>query len=297
MNKSMLLIINPKAGKGRISKKIPKIIRNFEGKGYEIKTEYTQRGIKTAEIVSQYKNKIELIVCCGGDGTLNQIINEIMNWKIKPQLGFIPLGTMNDFAKTMKISTKKTSLSKNINEGVGIYSDIGTFNEKYFNYVAAFGAFTAVSYITSQKLKRKYGKLAYIFVGIRSLKKIKSYKIQIELDDKTINDEFIYGSISNSKSVGGFELFKRSGVKLNDGKYEILFVRKPKNKRGWVNILLSLLFKKYNSKNFIYAQADKIEIKAEKNIPWTLDGEYGGRTKKVKIINNQKAIEYIVPMN
>ena len=297
MNKNMLLIINPKAGKGKISKKVPKIIRNFEEKGYEIKTEYTQKGIKTAKIVSQYKERTGLIVCCGGDGTLNQIIKEIMKWEIKPQLGFIPLGTMNDFAKTIKISTKKTFLSKNIDEGIGIYSDIGNFNEKYFNYVAAFGAFTAVSYITSQKLKRKYGKLAYILVGIRSLKKIKPYKAQIEIDDKIINDEFIYGSISNSKSVGGFELFKRSGVKINDGKYEMLFVRKPKNKREWINIVFSILFKKYNSKNFIYVKADKIEIKSEKNIPWTLDGEYGGRVKEVKIINNKKAIEYIVPIN
>jgi len=297
MNNNMLLIINPKAGKGKINKKIPNIIRNFEQQGYRVKQEYTQRGIKTGEIVSRYKDKTKLIVCCGGDGTLNRIINEIMNWDNKPQIGFIPLGTMNDFAKTMKISTRKTSLSKNINETVGIYSDIGNFNEKYFNYVAAFGAFTSVSYITSQKLKKKYGKIAYILVGMRVLKKIKSYQIQIEFDGKIVDDEFIYGSISNSKSVGGFELFKNNDVKIDDGKYEMLFVKKPKNKIGWINILFSLLFKKYNSKNFIYQQIGKINIKSEKNIPWTLDGEYGGRTKEVKITNNQKSIEYIVSIN
>ena len=125
---------------------------------------------------------------------------------------------MNDFARTIRLSTKKTFLAKNIDEGTIIPSDIGKFNDTYFNYVVAFGAFTPVSYVTSHKLKRRFGKLAYFIVGLKYLNKIKGYNITIEADGKKITDEFIFGSISNSKSVGGFEWYKRSGVSINDRK-------------------------------------------------------------------------------
>ena len=125
---------------------------------------------------------------------------------------------MNDFARTIRLSTKKTFLAKNINEGTIIPSDIGIINNSYFNYVVAFGAFTPVSYVTSHKLKRKLGKLAYFIVGIKYLNKIKGYTIEIEAEDRKVKDEFIFGSISNSKSVGGFEWYKRSGVSINDRK-------------------------------------------------------------------------------
>ena len=123
---------------------------------------------------------------------------------------------MNDFARTIRLSTKKTFLAKNIDEGTIISSDIGMFNEKYFNYVVAFGAFTPVSYVTSHRLKRRLGKFAYFIVGLKYLNKIKGYEVTIEANGREVTDEFIFGSISNSKSVGGFEWYKRSGVSIND---------------------------------------------------------------------------------
>lgn len=205
-------------------------------------------------------------------GTLNELINAVMKLDKKPQIGFIPLGTMNDFARTIKLSTKKTFLAKNIDEGTIIPSDIGTFNNVYFNYVAAFGAFTAVPYVTSQKLKKRLGKIAYFIVAIRYLNKIKKYKIQIEVNGKVVDGEFIFGSISNSKSIGGFEWFKRSGVKINDGEFEMLFIKRPHSIVGWIQTMFALLFKQHQKKKYFeYFQTNEIKIKSEVGIPWTLD--------------------------
>lgn len=230
-------------------------------------------------------------------GTLNELINAVMKLDKKPQIGFIPLGTMNDFARTIKLSTKKTFLSKNIDEGTIIPSDIGTFNNSYFNYVAAFGAFTPVSYVTSQKLKRRFGKLAYFIVGLKYLNKMRGYKITIEAEGETVTDEFIFGSISNSKSIGGFEWFKRSGVKINDGEFEMLFIKKPNSIWGYIKTIFAILFKKHHKKQYFeYYKSDKIKITSEMGIPWTIDGEFGGRRKEVEINNINMAIEYIIPI-
>ena len=188
---------------------------------------------------------------------------------------------MNDFAKTIKLSTKKTFLAKNIDEGTIIPSDIGKLNNSYFNYVVAFGAFTAVSYITSQKLKKEFGKLAYFIVAVKYLNKIRGYEITIEAENRKVRDEFIFGSISNSKSVGGFEWYKRSGVSINDGNFEMLFIRKPKNLFGYVKTIFALLFKKHHKKQYFeYFKTDKIKITSKIGIPLTVDRRIWWKKKR-----------------
>ena len=251
MQKNMLLIVNPKAGKGTIKRKLPKIIKNFSDEGYFIETCYTRKDYKPKDILKDHKDvKLDLVVCCGGDGTLNELINAVMKMENKPQISFIPLGTMNDFARTIRMSTNKIFLSKHINESRLIKSDIGSFNNVYFNYVAAFGAFTAVPYVTPHKLKKVFGKIAYFIVGIIYIGKIRSYNVKIKVNGEEYNDRVIYGSVSNSKSIGGFEWFKRKGVKINDGKFEVLFIKRPKNLIGWINTLALLAIKKHKSKYF-----------------------------------------------
>ena len=230
-------------------------------------------------------------------GTLNELINAVMKLEKRPQIGFIPLGTMNDFARTIRLSTKKTFLAKNIDEGNIIPSDIGTFNNSYFNYVAAFGAFTPVSYVTSHKLKRRFGKLAYFIVGIKYLNKIRPYELTIQAEGESVTDEFVFGSISNSKSIGGFEWFKRSGVKINDGEFEVLLIKRPHGIMGYIKTIIAILRKKHgNKKYFEYYQTDKIKISSKTGVPWTIDGEFGGRKKEVEINNIHMAIEYVIPM-
>lgn len=203
---------------------------------------------------------------------------------------------MNDFAKTIRMSTNKIFLSKHINETRLIKSDTGSFNNTYFNYVAAFGAFTPVSYVTPHKLKKVFGKIAYFIVGTIYVGKIRTHKIKVKVNEEEFEDDFIYGSISNSKSIGGFKWFKRKGVKINDGKFEVLLIKRPKNIFGWIRMLNLLILKRHDRKYFYYAQTDKIEFKSEQNLTWTIDGEYGGRKKEIFIKNNKEAIEYVIPI-
>ncbi len=240
------------------------------------------------------RNSILLFVVVG-DGTLNELINGIMGYELKPKISFIPLGTINDFARTIRMSTKRTSLSKRINHSEIIESDIGSFNDVYFNYVAAFGAFTPVAYVTGQKLKKKFGKFAYFLVSFKYLNKIKTYNLEIDVNGEKIKDDFIYGSVSNSKSIGGFEWFKRKGVGINDGKFEVLLIRKPKNFLRWINTIFLLLVKKHKKEYFYYTQTNEIKIKSKQSLNWTLDGEYGGRNKEAIIRNNNKAINFVIP--
>lgn len=299
MKKKVLIIINPKAGKGKIQKKIPEILKNFPKDKYETKICYTRLDYMPEKIIEENKNNIDLIISCGGDGTLNEVINAVMKLETRPNIGLIPLGTMNDFAKTIGLPKTKMLILEDIDVDKYnlVSSDIGEFNDRYFNYVAAFGAFTDVSYTTSNSLKKVFGRLAYFIVAVKYIPKIRSHKIKLEADGKEIEDKFIYGSISNSKSVAGFKWFKKGEVKVDDGKFEMLLVKSPKNVFQFIDILISILSKNYKEKLFYYFQTDKIVLQIDDDIPWTIDGEYGGKIKDVKIKNNTKQIDYIVPIS
>lgn len=295
MSNKVLFIVNPVAGKGREQKRIPEIVKNFENMGFEVKTVYTKVNYSTTEIIGEYGKNFDVAVCCGGDGTLNEAINGIIKQNLNLNLSFIPLGTTNDFAKTLNLCSKKMVELKNIENIKEITIDVGKFNDKYFNYVAAFGAFTEVSYNTPRKLKKVLGRLAYILSAVRGLVKIKAYKIKVKFNNKEVEDKFIYGAISNSKSVGGLKWFSEKEIELSDGKLEMILIKKPKNIVQLIIILVSLLRKKYNNSNFIYEQIQKLEIESNKDIKWTLDGELGGQTKNVEIDIINKRIKYLIP--
>ena len=202
---------------------------------------------------------------------------------------------MNDFAHTIKMSTNKIYLSKNINHCKLVQSDIGEFNKVYFNYVAAFGAFVPVPYVTPQSLKRIFGKLAYFIVAFRYISKIREVPIKLEVNGKKIEDKFIFGSISNSKTIGRIRWFQKNEVKIDDGKFEVMLVKKPKNIFQFIDMAGALLMKNHNKKYFYFLKSNEIVIESEVGIPWTLDGEYGGRLKQVTIKNKKHGITYAVP--
>ena len=295
MKKNILIIVNPNAGKGKVQKKIHKIAHNFSKQGYLVDIIYTRIDYFASSIIRDYKGNLDLVICCGGDGTLNDLINAVMKLDKKPQISFIPLGTMNDYANTIGLFRFKFWMPNNMKNAEQVKVDIGKFNEKYFNYVVAFGAFTMVPYVTRQSLKKVFGKIAYFIVAIRYLKKIKSYDLEVNVDGKIIKGKFIYGSISNSKSIGGFGWFRKRQIDLSDGKYEVVLVKKPKKKTGIIGIAINILLKKYNSKKFIYLQGSNIKITSKKHLNWTLDGEYGGRKKDIQIINNKQALTMVIP--
>lgn len=297
MEKGLLLIINPNSGKGNLDKKISEVVHKFEGIGYIVNKVYAKEEHSAYNIIKKYMTKTDLIVCCGGDGTLNEIVNVIVKLNLKVKLSFIPIGTMNDYGKTLGISKKQLFSQKHYTEMKVIPVDIGKFNEKCFNYVAAFGAFTEVSYKTPQYLKRIVGKFAYFIVAIKYLFKIKSYPMNLNIEGNDLEGEFLYGSISNSESIAGFKWFKKAEIKLNDGKFELLLVRKPKHIMQVFKILVLLLTKQYKEPYFVYRQVSSISIKTKEEIKWTLDGEEGEKTKEVEVQNIQKRMEYAILYN
>lgn len=295
MSKQVLLIVNPKAGKGNVQKRIPEIKEDLVKTGYNVDIINTQKRNPIKNIIKGYEKKIDIIICCGGDGTVNDLVSCVMEMEEKPKISFIPLGTVNDFAKTIGLSRKKYFKTGILNKYSEQKSDIGKFNKRYFNYVAAFGAFTAVSYVTSQKLKKCFGKLAYFIVGIKYLFKIRSYKVKLNIDGEKIERQCIYGSVSNSKSIGGFQWFRKRDMAIDDGKFEVLLINTPKYKIQYLTIVFDILFKRYQSKNFFYRQGSEIQINSEKSLLWTVDGEFAGRAKETKINNCKEAVTFIVP--
>lgn len=298
MKKQILVIVNPCAGKGKINKYIPDICDNLEKQGYELEVIYTSEKNNGEIIIQNYIRYIDSVVVCGGDGTINEVINGIIKCNKKINITFIPFGTTNDFAKTVKIPRKKYKLSKKLSKYEKQNIDIGKFNNTYFYYVAAFGLFTDISYKTKQQDKNKYGRFAYFKEALKSykgVKKLKTYKATIVTDNEIIKDEFIYGSISNSISIGGFKWFKRNDFKINDGIFEIILIKKPKNFRGMLKIAISILRKKYDQKNIFYMKSKHMKMDFEKTVDWTIDGEFGEKTKEVVIENQKNKIGALLP--
>lgn len=225
----ILMIVNPKAGKAKPNKYVPKIIQNFNDKGYKIDVKYTEIKNNATKIIKNYNKDYKILIVYGGDGTLNEAIQGLYEINKKPLVGFIPFGTTNDFAKSLGVSLEKLNISEKIKEYKLQKVDTGLVQNNIFNYVVSFGMFSKASYATSRKMKNKFGRLAYIFNGIKEVFKYKTYDLKIEAEEKSLEGNFIYGSISNSKFIGGFNLFKNENIKLDDGDFEAIFVKTPRN--------------------------------------------------------------------
>lgn len=297
MDIKVLTIINPASGKGNIEEKIEEIKQNIEQQNMQVDIQLTQKDYNAKNILENYQEEKDLVLICGGDGTLNEAVTAIMeNQEEDISLSFIPLGTTNDLAKTLDMPIKDITITKRLLESRARRIDIGKFNEeKYFCYVAAFGLITDVAYSTSQKAKNKYGRLAYYINAIKELIKIPTYKMKIRYDNKHLEDSFIYGGITNSESIAGFKWFEKGEIQLDDGLFEGIFIRKPRNILGYFKILGSFFRKDYVDNPYIvFAQANHFEIEAEENLKWTIDGEFAGEMKEIKIENCRKAIEFAI---
>ena len=297
MDINVLTIINPTSGKGKIENQIEEIGQNIEEQGMKNEIILTQKEKNAKQILDENKENKDLILVCGGDGTLNETVTSMVENKLENvTLSFIPLGTTNDLARTLNMPLKDISITKKLLQTTAKRIDIGKWNEnRYFCYVAAFGLITDVAYKTSQEAKHKYGKLAYYINALKELRKIPTYKMKLKFDDKHIEDEFIYGGITNSESIAGFKWFARGEIQLDDGLFEGIFIRKPRTIFGYFKILSSFFKKDYHKNEYIlFTQAKSFEIEAEQNIKWTIDGEFAGEEKNVKIENMQKKIELAI---
>lgn len=251
--KKLLWIVNPHAGRGALSGKVLLCIDVFQKAGYEVTLHTTTGAQDATRIAQEQAPQYDRIVCAGGDGTLNEVIAGLMQCEVRPPLGYIPAGTTNDFASSIAIPKNDAVAAAKIAAGDRLHAlDIGRFGERYFNYIAAFGLFTEVSYATPQQSKNIFGRAAYLMEGVKSLTNIKTHRLRVTSAEQTIEDDFIYGMVSNTVSVAGFKAIGSDDVRLDDGLYEVLLVYPFENPIELQWLINDLLTRNVESTRFSY---------------------------------------------
>ena len=292
--KKMLFIYNPNSGMGLLKPKLSDVLDIFVKGGYEVTVYPTQKYHDAVRKMAEYEEQYDLVACSGGDGTLDEVVTGMMNREDKVPIGYIPAGTTNDFASSLHISKNMLEAADTVVNGVPFACDVGEFNEDYFVYIAAFGLFTDVSYETKQSMKNVLGHLAYILEGTKRIFNIPSYHIKVTHDGETIEDNFVYGMVTNSRSVGGFRSIIGRNVAFDDGVFEVTLIKTPKNPIELNEIVAALLVKQINSDHMYSFRSGHVKFESEEEIPWTLDGEYGGRHDEVIVENLKQELEIMV---
>ena len=300
--KKLLFVYNQRAGKEMLKPRLSDVLDIFVKAGYEVTVHPTQAYRDAYYQIKEYEvGKYDLIACSGGDGTIDEVATGMMKrremGKDVVPVGYIPAGTTNDFAKSLHIPRKPLAAADNAVKGVPFPCDIGKFNDSVFVYIAAFGIFTDVSYETDQAVKNVLGHMAYILEGAKRIFNIPSYKIKVEHDGEVIEDEFIFGMVTNSRSVGGFSNMVGKNIVFDDGLFEVTLIKTPKNPIALQEIIAALLIEQVDTKHMYTFKTKKITFDSVEEIPWTLDGEFGGEQDYVEIENVQKAMEIMVPEN
>ncbi len=290
MPQRLLFVVNPNSGKGEMRHHIVDCVDAFVRAEFEVTLYTTQKSGDATRIVIERGAEFDRIVCSGGDGTLNETVAGLMALNEKPALGYIPSGTTNDFASSLKIPKNPIDATNLIIDGKPYHVDVGQFNDRYFTYVAGFGAFTEVSYSTPQVSKNTLGRLAYILEGIKSLHTLRPYSVTVKTDEQIISDKFIFGMVTNATTVGGFKGIIANDVGLDDGLFEIFLAKAPTNPIELQMTINELLVSPDTNKFITRFKAQRVEFISDEEIPWTLDGEFGGAPKNVEIINHQKAL-------
>lgn len=294
--KKLLFIYNPRAGKGKIRNSLIDILDIFTKAGYEVTVHPTQCAGEAVEIAQNRSGEYELVVCSGGDGTLDEVVNGIMKNDGRQRIGYIPAGSTNDFANSLGLPKSMKSAAEVVVGGHPYACDIGAFNDNSFVYIAAFGLFTEVSYETSQEIKNVLGHMAYILEGVKKLAAIKSYQMKITTQDTVIEGDFIYGMVTNSVSVGGFKGITGKFVDLSDGVFEVTLIKRPKSLEDLNQIIGALTLRDIDAAQMYCFKTSYLKIEALEEVAWTLDGEFGGKHTEVEIENLKQALEIMIPL-
>ena len=291
--KRLLFIFNPWSGEAHVKDHLFEITDEFAKAGYLVTVYPTQRSRDCYEYLLKCAGEYDVIVCSGGDGTLNEAVAGMIDSGCDRPMGYIPSGSTNDFASSLLIPKTVSHAVKNIIEGTPYLCDVGSFNGRWFNYVAAFGIFTEVSYATPQQLKNTFGHPAYIIESVKSFASLKSYQLKMQMGDMVIEDKFIYGMVANSKSVGGMKGLTGKEIKLDDGLFEVILIKGPKNPVEFQTMFNGFIFQNDNSMVMHFKCSD-ISFTSEEQIPWVLDGEFGGNQTDVNIRVENKKVRYLL---
>ena len=293
--KDMLFIYNSRAGKAQIRNHLVDILDIFVKGGYEVTVYPTQARGDAIKQTKRKKDKYDIVVCSGGDGTLDEVFTGMMQSKKKVPIGYIPAGSTNDFAVSLNLSKNMVQAAEDIVDGDTFSVDVGMFNDDVFAYIAAFGLFTEVTYETDQQVKNVLGHVAYLLEGAKRLATIKTYKLKVTVGEETIEDEFLFGMITNSHSVGGFQRITGNNVELDDGKFEVTLIKMPQNPIELNRVMAALVDRDIDAECMYCFKASEVRIESEDEVEWTLDGEFGGSHKEVTVKNLHKSLEIRVP--
>ncbi len=297
IKKKVLLIVNPCAGKTKSRISPDDVVAKFSEDDYEFTVKETTCQGDATNIVKNELDGHDMVVCCGGDGTLNETINGVMDMPRRKPIGYVPTGTTCDLATTLGIPSDVDEATKYILKGYTNDYDIGLFNNRYFSYIVSFGAFTKNSYATPQKLKNRFGHAAYVLEAMKEIKDVHGTHLKVEHDGGIIEGDFCFGSVSNSASIAGMFKLREEDVRLNDGIFEVFLVRKM-SLPNLVRTILEVKKQIYNPARVVYLRTSKIRLTSpDEDLDWTLDGEFGGTHREVMIHILERAIRICTPDN
>lgn len=291
--KKLLFALNPNAGKGEIRQKLLTVVERFSRAGYDVTVFPTSKAGELPEAIRRMGPEADLVVCCGGDGTLNEAVTGLMGLNPRPPLGYLPAGTVNDFASGLGLPRELETAAEKAVSGAPYECDVGRFGDRYFTYVAAFGAFTDVAYQTSQQTKNVLGRMAYVLEGIKRLPSLKYYHVAAEFEGGSCQGDYLFGMVTNATSVGGLKLLDDGRISMNDGQFELLLIQRPNSLQEAHQVINAVLLHDYSSPLVVTARTSRITLRCP-GTPWTLDGEFGGAPEAVEIENMHLALRIIV---
>lgn len=291
MRKKLFFVYNPRAGKAQIRTRLSDILTVFSAAGYEL-TVYPTGGQGDARrAVAGRRPDFDLIVCSGGDGTLDEVVTGMMESGIRTPVGYIPAGSTNDFGGSLALPKNMLKAAETVVKGRNFPCDIGSFNNDVFVYIAAFGLFTDVSYETDQSMKNVLGHMAYLLEGVKRLSAVRSFPMKVTSGERVIEEDFLFGMVTNSVSVGGFKNITGKNVRLDDGVFEVTLIKRPGNAAELNNIMLALLNRDIDANGMYCFRTAEITFESREPVAWTLDGENGGAHTEVTIRNLCKELE------
>jgi len=291
--KKMLFLLNPCAGTRKANKALVDILSVFNRANYNVRTYITAGPQDAVSAVKAFAPDMDLVVCCGGDGTFNETVTGLLESGLDLPVGYIPAGSTNDFANSLKLPTDPVAAAQLIVAGTPESFDIGKFENRYFSYVASFGAFTKASYATPQNVKNALGHTAYLLEGIHELSQIRKTHIQLELDGDVLEDDYLFGAVCNSTSVGGILTLDPNQVDMGDGMFEVLLVRAPRDLSEIAECILAVQKQQYNCRMMTFRSAKEVRIHASADMFWTLDGEKAQGHDQITVTNLHHAIRLI----
>ena len=294
MASTLLFIVNPRAGRTRSTAPLFDAVAHFCASGYLVDLRLTQAREDATRLARELGGKFDAVVCCGGDGTLNETVTGLMDLPSPPPLGYIPAGSTNDFAASLHLPDQPLEAARIITASGGRPLDVGSFNGRPFIYVAAFGAFTRASYSAPQNVKNDLGHLAYILEGVKDLSTLRPYRASVATEEECFDGEFLFGAVTNATSVGGLVKLKEDQVCLDDGLFELLLIPNPKSIADLQGLARSLLLQDFTGGGVIFRHVHTLTVQTPEDLPWALDGEFDPGGAQVEIHNLHRRLTFLI---